>query len=41
MLGRIFRERWYLQLAKTVVLTGLMILTELGLGYAAAAWIEH
>jgi len=41
MLGRIFHERWYLQLAKTVVLTGLMILTELGLGYAAAAWIEH
>lgn len=40
-LGRLFHERWYVRLAKTVTLYLFVHLTELGLGYAAARWIER
>ena len=37
---RLFHEQWYRTLAKTVVLYGLVFATELGLGYAAAKFVE-
>ncbi len=40
-LGRLFHERWYVQLAKTIALYLFVNMTELGLGYAAAKWIER
>jgi hypothetical protein len=40
-LDRLFHERWYIRLAKTTALYLFANLTELGLGYAAARWIER
>ena len=40
-LRRLFREPWYTTLAKTAVLYFLVFSTELGLGYAVAAWIQR
>jgi hypothetical protein len=39
--GRLFHERWYIQMAKTITLYLFVHLAELGLGYAAARWIER
>ena len=39
-LGRLFHERWYIRLGKTIALYLFVHLTELGLGYAASRWIE-
>lgn len=40
-LGRLYGERWYTRAAKTAVLYLFIHLTELGLGYGAARWIER
>jgi Protein of unknown function (DUF3667) len=39
-LRRLYHERWYVQLAKAIGLYLVAHLTELGLGYAAAKWVE-
>ena len=41
VLRRLFRERWYTTMAKTAALYSFVFVTELGLGYAVAKWIEH
>ena len=40
-LGRLFHERWYSRMAKTIILYLFVNLTELGLGYAASRWLER
>jgi hypothetical protein len=40
MLRRLFHERWYWTLLKTIALYTLVYTTELGLGYAVVRWIE-
>ena len=40
-LRRLFRERWYVTMAKTAALYSFVFVTELGLGYAVAKWIER
>jgi Protein of unknown function (DUF3667) len=40
-LRRLFRERWYVTMAKTAALYSFVFVTELGLGYAVAKWIEQ
>ena len=40
-LRRLFPERWYVQMTKTIVLYLFVNLTELGLGYAATLWLER
>jgi len=41
MMHRLFRERWYVAMAKTAALYLFVFSTEFGLGYAAAKWIER
>jgi hypothetical protein len=40
-LRRLFHERWYVALTKTAALYSFVFVTELGLGYAVAKWIER
>jgi hypothetical protein len=40
-LRRLFHERWHVTMAKTVALYSFVFITELGLGYAVAKWIEN
>lgn len=40
-LQRLFRERWYVTMAKSAALYSFIFVTELGLGYAVAKWIER
>jgi hypothetical protein len=40
-LRRLFHERWYVRMGKAIALYLFVHVTELGLGYAAARWIER
>lgn len=40
-LGRLYRERWYARIWKTIVLYVFLLAVELGLGIAAGAWVAR
>jgi hypothetical protein len=40
-LGRLFHERWYVRLGKTIVLYAFLLVVEAGLGLAAGAWVAR
>jgi hypothetical protein len=40
-LRRLFPERWYVTMAKTVAIYSIVFFTEVSLGYAVAKWIER
>ncbi len=40
-LGRLFHEHWLLRLVKTTALFAIVVITELGLGFAAVRWAQR